>query len=108
MKKKKDPFEDLFKEFFEDFDLESLPSISGGYSISITSSGGKTLIHVKADKNVDVSKLRKELESQYPGAEIIIEGGKIQIEEGKEEKGISRKPLIEVIEEKKISEEENN
>jgi peptidyl-tRNA hydrolase len=107
-KKKKDLFDELFKNIFEEF--ESFQEFGGGYSISVVSSGGKTKVHVKADKNTDVKKLRRELERMYPGAEIIIEGGKIEIEEGEElehEATPKKKSLIEVIEERKIDEEEN-
>ena len=106
-KKRKTFFDEFFEDIFEDFDFENL---GGGYSISITQTGDKTKIHVKADKNVDVKKLRRELEQRYPGAEIYIEGGKLEIEEiGKEIKSedvekSKKKSLIEVIDEKKIEE----
>jgi len=108
-KKRKTFFDEFFEDIFEDFDFENL---GGGYSISITQTGDKTKIHVKADKNVDVKKLRRELEQRYPGAEIYIEGGRLEIEEVskdlKSEKEYTEKPkkksLIEVIDEKKIEE----
>jgi len=102
-KKRKDLFDELLKDIFGDF--ETFPEFGGGYSISVVSSGGKTKVHVRADKNTDVRKLREELERMYPNAEITIEGGKIE-EIGKEEKGTGRKPLIEIIDEKKLVEEE--
>ncbi|MEM2849899.1 MAG: hypothetical protein QXI36_06470, partial [Candidatus Bathyarchaeia archaeon] len=37
-------------------------------------------------KNVDVSELKKTLRERYPGAEIIVEGGRPLIEEVEEEK----------------------
>ncbi len=99
--KKKSIFDDLFEDLFSDFDNFSKGFV-GGYSISVISSGGKTKVHVKADKNTDVAKLRRELEERYPGAEITIEGGKVPIEEGPK-----KKSMIEVIEERKLEEEEN-
>jgi len=114
-RKRKGLFEDLFEDLFsEGFDFENLNKLGGDYSISISQIGNKTQIHVKADKNVDVQKLRKELEEQYPGAEIFIEGGKITIEEEEKNQEKSthemqtpkpRKSLIEVIDEKKLEEE---
>ncbi|HLI46585.1 MAG TPA: hypothetical protein VKU94_05265 [Geobacterales bacterium] len=103
-KKKKDPFEDILRDIFGDID--SFPEFGGGYSISVVSSGGKTKVHVKADKNTDVRKLRQELESMYPNAEITIEGGKIEVEGEQTEGVVKRKPLIEVLDEKEIKEEE--
>ena len=103
-KKKKDPFEELLRDIFGE--SESFPEFGGGYSISVVSSGGKTKVHVKADKNTDVKKLREELEQMYPNAEITIEGGKIQVEEGQTESSTKRKPLIEVLDEREIKEEE--
>ncbi|MFP3191162.1 MAG: hypothetical protein RXR31_07525 [Thermoproteota archaeon] len=111
-RKRKSLFDELFEDFFSD-EFSNLSSFGGGYSISITQSGGKTVIHVKADRNTDVQKLRKELEEQYPGAEIYIEGGKITLEEigseSKEKVNTEEKPkkksLIEVIDEKKLEEE---
>lgn len=101
-KKKKGLFDEIFEDFFREFEaMEGL----GGYSISVISSGGKTKVHVKADKNTDVRKLREELERMYPGAEITIEGGRIE-EIGPQEEKPRRKSLIEVIDEKKLSEEE--
>jgi hypothetical protein len=94
MRKKKDFIEEIFDKLLkEDFKFGNM----GGYSISIFQEGGRTKIYVKAGKNVDVYKLKKDLEEQYPGAEIYIEGKNI------EEK--PSKKLIEVIDERKIEEE---
>jgi hypothetical protein len=93
MKRKKDIFDELFEKMFkEDFGFSGV----SGYSISIIQEGGKTKIYVKADQNTDISKLRKDLEEQYPGAEIYIEGEKVKEKPSKK--------LIEVIEERKIEE----
>ncbi len=102
--KKKKFFEDLFEDIFSDFENLSR-GFTGGYSISVISSGGKTKVYVKADKNTDVTKLRRELEEMYPGAEITIEGGKPSIEEGPTYESPKKKSMIEVIDERKLEEE---
>jgi len=83
-----DVFEEIFEEPFLDTDLP----VRGGYSISITQINGKTTIHVKADRNTNITELKRSLKEQYPNAEIIIEGGKPMIEEiGREEKEVEGK-----------------
>ncbi|MCR6623127.1 MAG: hypothetical protein NDF52_02785 [archaeon YNP-WB-062] len=64
---------DEWDEIFKKFENLNIPS---GYSISITQTGDKTEIHVKAGEDVDVDELKRELESKYPGAKIYIEGGR--------------------------------
>lgn len=71
------------RDMFEDLNLRE---IEGGYSISVMQVGNKTTVKVKADKSVDVRKLKEELRRQYPNAEIIIEGGRPIIEEVTEER----------------------
>ncbi|MBS7617468.1 hypothetical protein KEJ25_02505 [Candidatus Bathyarchaeota archaeon] len=80
-------FGEMEKEFerFEKFFQESEVG-DYGYSINVTESGGKTKVYVKAGKNVDASELKKMLRERYPGAEIIVEGGKPLIEEVEGEK----------------------
>jgi hypothetical protein len=82
---------DEWDEIFKKFENLNIPS---GYSITITQTGGKTEIHVKAGENVDVDELKRELELKYPGAKIYIEGGRksrmieeISENEEKSEKG---------------------
>jgi hypothetical protein len=76
------PFEE-FDKVFES--LDKMKTFESGYSITVTQSGGKTVVHAKVGKDVDVGKVREELQMSYPGAQIIIEGGKPIIEEVKEE-----------------------
>jgi hypothetical protein len=64
---------DEWDEIFKKFENLSIPS---GYSITITQTGDKTEIHVKAGEDVDVDELKRELELKYPGAKIYIEGGR--------------------------------
>ncbi|HDO20695.1 MAG TPA: hypothetical protein ENG81_04165 [Candidatus Bathyarchaeota archaeon] len=96
--KRKRGLKDLFSfPLFEDFDslfseLEKDFRSFGGYSISVVSTPEGTKVHVKADENVDVAKLRRELEEQYPGAIITIEGGKPILEEVEEEEDLEEKP----------------
>ena len=80
-RKRKSIFDEFFgeswlKEWDETFKKFENLSIPSGYSITITQTGGRTEIHVKASEDVDVDELKRELESKYPGAKIYIEGGK--------------------------------
>lgn len=91
-----DEWEKMFKRFEE-------MSIESGYSISITQTPEGTEIHVKAGEDVDVEDLKKDLERKYPGAKIIIEGGRkareiVEIEEESKE---------EFKEDEKVKEEES-
>lgn len=91
-----DEWEKMFKRFEE-------MSIESGYSISITQTPEGTEIHVKAGEDVDVEDLKKDLERKYPGAKIIIEGGRkareiVEIEEESKE---------EFKEDEKVREEES-
>lgn len=90
-RKRRSFFDEIFgdiEEEFERFEKLFQESEAGdyGYSINVTESGGKTKVYVKAGKNVDVSELKKTLRERYPGAEIIVEGGRPLIEEVEEEK----------------------
>ncbi|MEM1537943.1 MAG: hypothetical protein QXQ28_04090 [Candidatus Nezhaarchaeales archaeon] len=98
--KRKSLFRDLFSSF-DEFDelfestFKDIQGLEGGYSIEVTQSAGRTVVKAKVGKDVSVQELRRELEEQYPGAEIIIEGGKPSIEEigevGREER-IEKRP----------------
>ena len=100
-RKRKSLFEEFFStDIFGEFDrlFESLPKAGAGYSITVSQRGGKTVVKAKISGNVSQAEIKKELEAQYPGAEIIVEGGKPLIEEvevkslkGKE----GKKPIIE-------------
>ena len=91
-RKRRSFFDEIFGEIEEEFErFEELFQESEvgdyGYSINVTESGGKTRVYVKAGKNVEVSELKKMLRERYPGAEIIVEGGKPLIEE------VERRPV---------------
>ncbi len=77
--------EELFKEFPED-------EFAGGYSISVVQTPEGTKVKAKVGKDIDAAALRKQLEQQYPGAKIEIEGGK-------------QEPLIREISTKPVREE---
>lgn len=77
--------ESLFRDFGED-------AFTGGYSISVIQTPEGTRVKAKVSKDTDVNTLRKQLEKQYPGAKIEIEGG-------------SQEPLIKEISTKPIREE---
>lgn len=78
--------ESFFKDFVED------ASVSG-YSISVVQTPEGTRVRAKVSKDTDVNALRKQLEKQYPGAKIEIEGGR-------------QEPLIREIATKPVHEEE--
>jgi len=91
-------FFDEFDEFFERLEREGLES---GYSIRVTQTPEGTKVYAKVGENVDVGELRRKLQSEYPNAEIVIEGGKplireistkdVEIEEDeKEDEGVIR------------------
>lgn len=64
-----DEMESLFK------DLEKA-EFSSGYSVSVIQTPEGTKVKAKVGKDVDVNALRKQLERQYPHAQITIEGGR--------------------------------
>ncbi|MBS7634140.1 hypothetical protein KEJ34_01380 [Candidatus Bathyarchaeota archaeon] len=82
-------FEDI-ESFFKDFGEDS--SV-GGYSISVVQTPEGTRVKAKVSKDTDVNALRKQLEKQYPGAKIEIEGGR-------------QEPLIREISTKPVHKEE--
>ena len=98
-KKKRSLIDDLFGgSVFGDFDdlcekMGEEKETGSSYSISVSQTPQGTKFQVKVGKNTDVTTLRKQLEQQYPGAQIEIEGGK---------------PLISEIETKPVKEEEEN
>ena len=65
--------------------------MGSGYSISVSQTPQGTKVHAKVGKDTDVTTLRRQLEQQYLGAQIEIDGGK---------------PLIKEIETKPVKEEE--
>jgi len=96
-KKRKSLIDELFSgSIFEDFEKLFEEGIeSSGYSISVTQTPEGTKVYAKVGKDTDVNALRRQLEQQYPGAQIEIEGGQPLIRE------ISTKPIEEKDEDKK-------
>jgi len=94
-KKRKSLIDELFGDsFFEDFDKIFKSGMeSSGYSISVTQTPEGTKVYAKVGRDTDVNALRKQLEQQYPGAQIEIEGGRPLIRE------ISTRPIEEKDEE---------
>ena len=75
-KRKRSIIDDLFGDFFDDFE-SSFDDFSGsGYSISVVQTPEGTKVRVKAGKDTDVNSLKRQLQQQYPNAEIEIEGGR--------------------------------
>ena len=75
-KRKRSIIDDLFGDFFDDLE-SSFDDFSGsGYSISVIQTPEGTKVRVKAGKDTDVSSLKRQLQQQYPNAEIEIEGGR--------------------------------
>jgi hypothetical protein len=60
----------MFEEFPEEFE--------GGYSISVVQTPEGTKVRAKVGKDVDVNALKKQLQREYPNAQIEIEGGKTE------------------------------
>jgi hypothetical protein len=95
--RRKSLIDELFGEsIFEDMEgiFIDLPEneFSGGYSISVTQTPEGTKVRAKVGKDVDANALRRQLQKQYPGAKIEIEGGKSE-------------PLIREISTKPVKEE---
>ena len=82
-KKRRSFIDELFGgSIFDDFEKLFEEGIEGsGYSISVTQTPEGTKIYAKVGKDTDVNALRRQLEQQYPGAEIEIEGGRPLIRE---------------------------
>ncbi|MBS7647976.1 MAG: hypothetical protein QXD34_03695 [Candidatus Bathyarchaeia archaeon] len=83
----------LFSEmenFFKDLKGDTF---SSGYSIRVTQTPQGIKVKAKVGKDVDVNALRKQLEKQYPKAQIEIEGGR-------------QEPLIREISTRQVKEDE--
>jgi len=80
------PFQD-FDKVFEDF--EKGEGRESGYSISVSQTPQGTKVYAKVGRDTDVNALRRQLQQQYPGAQIEIEGGQPLIRE------ISTRPVKE-------------
>ncbi len=96
-RRRKSLIDELFGgSIFEDMEgiFTDIPEdeFSSGYSISVTQTPEGTKVRAKVGKDVDANALRRQLQKQYPGAKIEIEGGKSE-------------PLIREISTKPIKEE---
>jgi len=91
-KRKKSIIDELFgNSLFDEAKLFSeFPE--SRYSISVTQTPEGTKVRAKVGKDTDANMLRKQLQQQYPNAEIEIEGGK-------------KEPLIREISTKTIKKE---
>ena len=90
-------FDDIFSDFFGDFDeiFGDMGGMGGGYSISVMQTPEGTIVEATISDDVDVEEFRKQLEQKYPGAKIIIKGGRSgkKIERISEEKGEGEKKV---------------
>jgi hypothetical protein len=75
-KRKRSIIDELFGgSFFDEAKLfEEFPE--SGYSISVTQTPEGTKVKAKVGKDTDANALRKQLQRQYPNAQIEIESGK--------------------------------
>ena len=100
-KRKRSIIDDLLGDFFDDLE-SSFDDFSGsGYSISVVQTPEGTKIRVKAGKDTDVNSLKRQLQQQYPNAEIEIEGGR----EEPLIKEVSTKNVVEEKKEKRIGQD---
>ncbi|NWF86590.1 hypothetical protein HXY32_02065 [Candidatus Bathyarchaeota archaeon] len=94
-KRKKDIIDELFgSSLFGEKELLSDEAFESGYSISVTQTLKGTKIKAKVGKDADVNTLRRQLQQQYPNAEIEIEGGR-------------KESLIKEISTRRLKEENN-
>ena len=93
-KRKRSIIDELFGNslFDETKLLDEFPA--SGYSISVVQTPRGTKVKAKIGKDTAVNALKKQLQQQYPNAEIEIEGGKTE-------------PLIKEISTKTIKKENN-
>ena len=86
-KRKKSLIDELFGDsVFDDFDsmfkgVEKGRGSQSGHSVSVSQTPQGTKVHAKVGEDADVSALRRQLQRQYPGAQIEIEGGRPLIKE---------------------------
>ncbi len=67
-----DEIEEIFSEGFGDLG----EGLSSGYSIQVTYTDEGPVVYAELSDNMDASEFRKMLEQKYPGAKIVIKGGK--------------------------------
>lgn len=93
-KKRHSIFDELFGgSVFDDADFFKDPST--GYSISVVQTPQGTKVKAKVGKDSNVETVRKNLEEQYPNAEIEIEGGR-------------KEPLIRELSTKALKQDKEN
>jgi len=95
-KRKRSIIDELFGgSIFNEAETFFDESPGSGYSISVTQTPEGTKVRAKVGKDTDVNKLKKQLQQQYPNAEIEIEGGR-------------KEPLIREISTKTLKQEKEN
>jgi len=76
-KKKRNLIDELFGgSLFNETESLFDNSPTSGYSISVVQTAEGTKVKAKIGKDTDAKALKKQLQQQYPNAEIEIEGGK--------------------------------
>jgi hypothetical protein len=76
-KRKRSIIDDLYgNSMFEETEKFLGKFSESGYSMSVTQTPEGTKVRAKVGKDTDANTLRKQLQQQYPNAEIEIEGGK--------------------------------
>jgi hypothetical protein len=74
-KRRKSIIDTLFgTSIFEDFP----EGLEGEYSISVVQTPEGTKVKAKVGKDVDANALKRQLQREYPNAQIEIEGGKTE------------------------------
>jgi len=78
-KRRKSIIDELFGgSIFEETDTFFDKFSEGGYSINVVQTPEGTKVQAKVGKDTDVNMLRRQLQQQYPNAQIEIEGGKTE------------------------------
>jgi len=67
-----DELEDIFNKAFSDFEGE----LTGSYSIQVTYTDEGPVVYAELSDDMDANEFRKMLEQKYPGARIVIKGGR--------------------------------
>ncbi len=83
-KKRRDIFDDLFgssifdeiESMFSDVFSDMGSGITGSYSIQVTYTDEGPVVYAELSDDIDANEFRKMLEQKYPGAKIVIRGGK--------------------------------
>jgi len=76
-RRRKNLIDEFFSgSLFDEREAFSNEAFEGGYSISVVQTPEGTKIKAKVRKETDTNILRKQLQQQYPDAEIEIEGGR--------------------------------